>query len=154
MIYVLAAIFILALIRGGEKALLYGAFAAFMAVSNHFAEYISDTNFAAYYLLDAVLLAALSQVFVYNKKHAVYHFILVLGVIINAAGYVMWYNFIPPTLYNLSFLGLYSVIIILLLSRCSYDRGNNAALHFFDGVCNYLDKNHRGRVAKNEGAKS
>jgi hypothetical protein len=150
MIYVLAAIFVLALIRGGEKALLYGTFAAFMAVSNYFAEYISADNFAVYYLLDAAILCVLSQVFDYNKQHAIYHFILVLGVIINALGYVLWYNFIPPHLYNLSFLGLYSVVIILLLSRCSYDRGNNAALHFFDGVCNYLDKNHRGRLAKNK----
>jgi hypothetical protein len=154
MIYLLIAIFVIAVIRGGEKGLLYGTFAAFMIASNHFAEYISDTNFAAYYLLDAALLAALSQVFVYNKQHAVYHFILVLGVIINAAGYVMWYNFIPPALYNLSFLGLYSVVIILLLSRCSYDAGNRTALHFFTGVFNFIDKNYRGRLAKNKRAQS
>ena len=148
MIYLLATIFALACIRGADKAILYGAFAAFMIINNEVEQYISDDSFAWYYLFDALLLYVLSDTFEYSRKHAIYHLILGAGIAINGIGYLLWYNCFPHDLYNLASLGLYSFIIIILMSGQAYDSGNSRALCFFDRICSFIDKNYCQYLAK------
>ena len=144
----LSSIFLLALAKSdGAMRVMYCAFSSFMGIHYLFAGEISAKNWGYYYITSALLLYALSQCFEYEKKHAIFHAILSVGILANFIGYVFWYYQLNADPHRLIYLGLYSYTIIILVSRRLYGQGNGAALSFFSWICSCIDENHSRNLA-------
>ena len=154
-LYLIVIILVLALLnKDFDKKLMFGALAVFQCAHYFIAGNLSGDAWLWYDVTGALILFALSQCFGYDKKHAIYHLILSVGIISNLIDYVFWYNNLPQDPSSLIFLGLYSYTVIILISGTAYGHGNDGALRFFNRVCEFIDKNHRGHLAKEEGQKT
>jgi len=154
-LYLIVIILVLALLnKDFDKKLMFGALAVFQCAHYFIAGNLSGDAWLWYDVTGALILFALSQCFGYDKKHAIYHLILSVGIISNLTDYVFWYNDIPQDPSRMIFMGLYSYTIILLMSGAAYDAGNRAALYVFDGLCSLIDKDSRRHLVKAERVKS
>ena len=90
---------------------------------------MSDTNSAWYFITAAMvdLLAIILMLPVSSKDRLSMWLSVVCGssILLNAAGFVSWYNFREPTLYNYAYIALMVWAIILMITTKAPDVGNN-----------------------------
>lgn len=141
---ILLLIFIAALLnKCNVKRILYGAFAVLMALHYAISDFIPDDHFAFYYLSGSVLLVSLADIFPYDKKHAVFHVVIIACMLANLTGYMLWFSYLSHEIYNLICLGLYSFVLAILINGQAYGMANRFALSLHDRVCSLLNKNSR-----------
>jgi len=89
---------------GSEGAMYYGTAAAF----------------------DLAMIAMTSKINPIPKMVLNLHKVCLMSIVVNFAGWVMWFLYLPPTLYDASFVVVYTLAVVALFSRGREDVGDFA----------------------------
>lgn len=88
-----------------------------------------DLDGLAYYgsaaLTDLLILTLLAGVYPVPKMVISLQFMSIVSVILNGIGYVMWFNWMVPTVYNSLFIVFYVCSILVMLGK----DGENVGIH-------------------------
>ena len=109
----------LTLIRQRNAPRLYAAL-AYLSVNTSCEFFFADTD-VYYYgiaaMADLLIMILTSQINPMPKMVVNLHRLCLVSIIANGIGWLMWYSYMPPDLYNYFFVALYIWAIIILCER-------------------------------------
>ena len=112
----------------------------------------NSAEYNSYYVLGAVLLWGVhevSRVILKSSRWGICVSVFCLvGIILNSFGLSLWYSYQAPILYNLTYLGLYVAVIVVMLSRGIPSARTNVLDRFTDNLCHNLSSNlgNKGKI--------
>jgi len=88
---------------------------------------LSDLDGLAYYgsaaLTDSAIIILTSGIFPIPVMVVRLHYICLISILVNAAGWVMWMAYLPPTIYDIAFIVVYLCVIITMIRKDTSDVG-------------------------------
>jgi hypothetical protein len=121
--YLTYALLLLVLVQPSiGRAYVAGVFALFTAVHNLF---MYPLDGIAYYASDAVfylfVIAATGLLTDVTRFTIQLHRICIAAIILDALGWVVWMLYLPPDVYNVAFMALYAIAIVVFIRRDEAD---------------------------------
>ena len=131
MITCLLVALVIAALTQPNAARLFAA-VAFVGITIAHEFILSGTDGAMYYgtsaALDLSIIAITSKINPIPKMVLTLHKVCMVSIMANFAGWILWFLYLPPTLYDASFVVIYTITIVTLLGRSALDVGH-FALH-------------------------
>lgn len=142
LIYILALVAVLQ--PDKERRTVAGVFCCFVLLHDI---YMSQLDGFLYYgsaaLFDLAIISVLSKIHITHDLVLKLQRLCIVSIIINIVGWICWYHYLPPGVYNSSFLFIYLYVLVILIQKDKrLDLGNTSMDGMCIGICSNITSSH------------